>query len=386
MRHIYADYAATTPVDKRVLKIATPYFSKNFGNPSSVHAFGTESKKAINKARQQAADFFNCGPEEIIFTSGGTESENLAIKGIAFSNRKHGNHIIISSVEHAAVESSASFTERQGLQVTRVPVDRNCLVNVKDIESSLRDDTILVSVMYVNNEVGSIQPIKDIAGMLKRVNEERQKTGKHPIRFHVDGEAGSICLDYDTKFLGVDSISVNGSKIYSLKGASALCVKKGSGLATQICGGGQEFLFRGGTENVPAIVALGEALTIVRAEREKNKKRIFDIKKRLIDSLKKEIKNVRINTPENGAPNMLHVTFLNHPKVDIVGELSNRGIYVSSGSACASNKSSEKSRVLQAMGFSEAEIDMSIRFSLGKFNKKSDIKHIVGSIKKILKI
>jgi len=384
MKYIYADYAATTPVDKRVLKTASVYFSKIFGNPSSSHAIGIEAKKAISEARVKAADFFNCDPEEIIFTSGGTESENLAIKGIAFSNRKYGKHIVISSVEHAAVESSASFLERQGFEVTRISVDRSCTVNVEAVRSAIKDDTTLISVMYANNEIGSIQPIREIADMLKNVNLERQKNGKHPIRFHADGEAGSIYLDYDIRALGVDSMSVNGSKIYSLKGASALCVRKGVGVATQICGGGQESLFRGGTENVPAIVALGAAFVIAKSERRQNTEKTLAIKKLLADSLGKKIKGIKINTPANGTPNILHVTFSGYKKTDIVGKMSEAGIYVSNGSACASNKKEEKSRVMQAMGFSEEEMDMSVRFSLGKFNKKSDVKRIVDDLKNIL--
>jgi cysteine desulfurase len=385
MKYIYADYAATTPADKRAIKIAHPYFSGKFGNPSSSHALGTEAKAAIEEARRKASVFFNCTPEDVIFTSGGTESENLAIKGVAFSNMKYGKHVVISAVEHAAVESSASFLERQGFQVTRISVGRSCTVDVETIRLAIRDDTTLISVMYVNNEVGSVQPIKQISEMLREVNSERQKSGKHLIKFHVDGEAGSIYLDYDVKLLGVDSISVNGSKIYSLKGASALCVQKGTGIATQICGGGQESLFRGGTENVPAIVALGEALLFAKKERKKNVHNIAAIKESLAISLKRDISGTIINTPKNAAPNILHVTFSGYHKVDIVTKMSEAGIYVSSGSACASNKKEEKSRVLQAMGLSEDEIGMSIRFSLGKSNKKSDVRRIVRGLKNILK-
>jgi cysteine desulfurase len=385
MKYIYADYAATTPADKRVVKTASVYFSQKFGNPSSSHALGIETKNAIMESRRKVADFFNCDPEEVIFTSGGTESENLAIKGIAFSNRKYGKHIIISSVEHAAVDSSANFLEKQGFQITRIPVDKDCIVDTKTIESAIKDDTTLVSIMYVNNEIGSIQPIKQISEMLKRINSERQRTGKQMVLFHVDGEAGSIYMDYDVKTSGVDSISTNGSKVYSFKGASALYVRKGVSIATQICGGGQEFMFRGGTENVPAVVALGEALVIAKTERNSNKEKILAIKEKLTDALKKEIKGVRINTPSIAAPNILHVTFSGYKKTDIVAKMSEAGICVSSGSACAANKKEEKSRVLKNMGFSEDEMDMSVRFSLGKFNKGSDVKHIIIALKNILK-
>jgi cysteine desulfurase len=384
MKHIYIDYAATTPADKRVVKAAQPYFSEIFGNPSSVHAYGTVARKAVDKARLQAADFFNCSTEEVVFTSGGTESENLAIKGIAFSNRKYGKHIIISSVEHAAVESSASFLEKQGFSVSRIAVNRDCIVDVKAIESSIKEDTTLISVMYVNNEIGSIQPIRQIADMLKLVNAERQSAGRHPVRFHVDGEAASIYLNYDVSVLGVDSVSVNGSKMYSLKGASALYVRKGIGMATQICGGGQESLIRGGTENVPAIVALGEALAIAKTERDSNTANILSIKKELVAVLKENLSGVRINTPAEGAPNILHVTFQGYKAMDIVAMLSDQGIYVSNGSACASNKKEEKSRVMQALGFNGEEMSMSLRFSFGKMNKPSDVGDTVSALKDIL--
>ena len=383
MKYIYLDYAATTPADKRVIKAISPYFLKIFGNPSSYHEFGIEAKKILTDSRQKVSNFFNCTPEEIIFTSGGTESENLAVKGIGFSNKKNGKHVIISAVEHASVDSSANFLEKQGFSITRIPVNRECHISVDSIESAIKDDTILVSVMYVNNEIGSIQPIQEISEMLKRVNAERQKVGKHKILFHVDGEAGSIYLDYDVTKLGVDSISVNGSKVYSIKGASALYVRKGVGVSTQICGGGQESLIRGGTENVPAIVALAEALTIAKSERVKNTEKIIKIKNRLSESLK-NIVGCRINTPVSSAPNILHVTFLNHQTTDLVKKLSEHGICVSSGSACASNKKEEKSRVLEAVGFNKDEMDMSIRFSLGKQNSASDINRIIKTLNLVL--
>ncbi len=385
MKFIYADYAATSPADKRVVKIILPYFSKVFGNPSSLHYRGFEAKNILAESRSKVAAFFNCLPEEIIFTSGGTESENLAIKGIAFSNRTYGKHIIISSVEHASVDSSANFLEKQGFHVTRIPVDHNCVVDVQKIEAAIKDDTTLISVMYVNNEIGTVQPIEEIAEMLKSVNLHRQKSGKHSIRFHVDGEAGSIYKDYNVIKLGCDSLSVNGSKVYSLKGASALYIKKNVGIATQICGGGQELMRRGGTENISAIVALAEALTIVEKERAQNVERMLIFNGKFRRAIEETFPGVRVNTPLNSVPNILHVTFIGFSKIDIVGRLSELGICVSSGSACASNKKSEKSRILQVMGFNENEIDMSVRFSFGKSNCISDINSIVRALKSILK-
>ncbi len=383
MRYLYVDYAATTPVNKKVIKAILPYFSKNFGNPSSSHAYGTKVKEILTKSRMKVADFLNCSPEEVIFTSGGTESENLAIKGIAFSNKKFGKHIIISSVEHVSVDSSASFLEKQGFQVSRIPVNHDCMVDVAILESAIREDTILISVMYVNNEIGTIQPIQQISEMLKRVNLEREKLNKNRILLHTDGEAGSVYMDYDVNKLGVDSLSVNGSKIYGLKGASALYVKNGVGVSTQICGGGQESMIRGGTENVPAIVALAEALSIAKITRIENVKKVLAIKNKLITSLSIKIKGVRINTPLDSVPNIVHVTFLDNTIVDIIVELNTLGLCVSNGAACASNKD-KKSQVLEAMGFNESEMNMSVRFSFGVPSKKSDVSRIIKILSKVL--
>ncbi len=333
MKHIYVDYAATTPTDKRIVKKIQPYFSDIFGNPSSVHSIGVEAKKALDESRSTVAKFFNCSPSEVFFTGSGTESENLAIKGRAFTNKKFGSHIVISSIEHAAVESSASFLEKQGFTVSRIPADNTCTVDIKALEAAIRDDTTIVSVMYVNNEVGTIQPIQDISTLIKKINSQRQSTGKNPIYFHVDGEAASVYMDFDVNKLGVDSITINGSKLYGVKGVSALYLKGGKGVATQICGGGQESYIRGGTENLPAIVALAEATSITLADRASNNSKISLLKEKLIDSLKKEIPSVRINTPVNSISNIVHVTFLNQQKIDIINELDKRGICASNGAA-----------------------------------------------------
>lgn len=377
MKKIYFDYAATTPADKRVVKFAQTYFSKRFGNPSSSHLYGQEAKSDLKRARELIAKSFGCKPEEVFFTSGGTESENLAIKGIAFSAKKYGKHVIISAVEHASVDSSASFLEKQGFEITRIPVDSNCVVDLEKLKSSIKDDTTLISVMYVNNEIGTIEPIKEISEIIRSVNEERTEFGKHKIHFHVDGEAASIYLDYDVHQLGVDSLSINGSKVYSLKGSSALFLKEGSGVATQICGGGQELLLRGGTENVPAIMGLAKAVELASSERVKNVKKVTLLKKHLSSELLKAFPNIRINTPNFSIANMLHVTFLGIPVIkNLVDKLSDHGVAVSRGAACAANKNNI-SQVMEVLGFSQDEADMSLRISLGKFNKISDIREFI---------
>lgn len=385
-QRIYLDCGATTPVDPRILKKVMPFFTEEFGNPSSSHFIGEEAKIAVAKAREQIAQFLNCKSSEIIFTSGGTESENLAIKGIAFSSKKFGNHIITSEIEHLSVSASADFLTKQGFEITRISVDDKCNINLKELESAIKDETVLVSIMMSNNEIGTIQPITEIYKIINKKNKERITKGKKPIRLHTDGEAGSFYLDVDVKKLGVDSISINGSKLYSLKGASALFIKEGTSLATQILGGGQERLLRGGTENVPAIVSLGKAVYFAKNEKEKNIKKVLEIKKYLIKKITKEIPDTRLNTPENSLPNLAHFTFLNNPQnIDIVSELSKKGIAVSRGSACSAIKTFTPSATLTAMGFSNKEAYSSLRISLGKYNTKKDIDELVKNIKFILK-
>jgi len=378
-KRIYLDYAATTPVDSRVLKKVMPFFSEKYGNPSSIHFIGQEAKKALLESRKKVAKFLNCKPEEIIFTSGGTESENLAIKGIAFSSKKFGKHIIISSIEHLSVSTSADFLTGQGFEITRVPVDNKCNLDIKALESSIKKDTTLVSVIMVNNEIGTIQPIVKIAKIIKKINKKR----KHPVYFHTDAEAAAFYLDCDVNKLGVDALTINGSKMYSLKGASALYIKKGIPIATQIFGGGQEKYLRGGTENIPAIVALGEAVSLAAKERIKNIKYINFLKEKLIRKILKEIPNSRLNTPLNSISNIAHFTFLNNKK-DLVMELSKKSIAISRGSACSARLFSV-SATLAAMGFSKDEAFSSLRFSLGKYNTVNDIDIAVKILKSILK-
>jgi len=383
-KEIYIDYAATTPTDPRVLKKVLPYFSVKFGNPSSAHFKGIEAKEAITEARKRVARFLNCKPQEIIFTSGGTESENLALKGLAFSSKKNGNHIIISSVEHLSVLSSADYLEKFGFKIKKIPVDNKCNLDLNELESSINDDTIIVSVMFVNNEIGTIQPIKEIGKIIKEKNKIRLAKGKPVIYFHTDAEAAAFYLDCDVKKLDVDLLTINASKMYSLKGASALYIRDGLSLATQICGGGQERFLRGGTENVPAIVALGEAVFWAQKERLKNFRQVDVLKNILIKKILDEIPKSRLNTPQNSVPNIAHFTFLNNKKgKDLVMELSKRGIAVSRGSACSA-KSNSISATLSSMGFTYEEAYSSLRFSLGKNLTKNDIDYIVEVLKSIL--
>lgn len=381
-RKIYIDYAATTPVDPRVLKKTLPYFSEKFANPSSTHFMGTEIKGALSEARDKVAKFLNCKSKEIIFTSGGTESENLALKGVAFSSKKFGKHIIISAVEHLSVSSSTDYLKKFGFEIEKVPIDNKCNIDLKKLESFIKDDTILVSVMTVNNEIGTIQPIERISKIIKKKNKIRLSKGRAPIYLHTDAEAAALYLDCNVKKLGVDLLTINGSKVYSLKGASALFVREGIPLATQICGGGQENNLRGGTENIPAIVALGEAVSLAKRERDRSFKKIESLKNLLIKKISEEIPASRLNTPKNSVPNIAHFTFIKNKK-DLVKELSNKGIAVSRGSACSA-KSNSTSATLLSMGFSSDEAYSSLRFSLGRNLTINDIDYIVEVLKTIL--
>jgi len=381
-KDIYIDYASSTPTDPRILKKILPYYTKKFVNPSSSHFLGKSIKLEVEDARKKVAKFLNCSTDEIIFTSGGTESENLAIKGISFPAKKSGNHLIISNVEHTAVFSSADYLKKHGFEVTRISVDKKCNVNFEELKKAIKDETILVSVMYVNNEIGTVQPIVKIGAYIKQLNKTRAKQGKAIIRFHVDAEAACFYLDCDVKKLNVDSMSINGSKMYGIKGSGALFVKKGTPIATQITGGGQENYLRGGTTNVPAVVSLGYACFFAQKERAINNKKIIKLKKTLIDGIKKTIQNSQLNTPENSVSNIVHFTFLGNKK-DIVKELSKKNIAVSTGSACAAN-TKHKSHTLEAMGFSDKDIDSSIRFSFGKYNTLDDVRNVIQPLSTIL--
>src|SRR3989344_4887101 len=252
MKKVYLDHGAATPTDPRVLRKALPYFSKKFANPSSIHSFGKKAKLAIENARVEVANFLNCEPNEVIFTSGGTEAENLAVKGIAFSAKASGKHIIISAVEHAAVVASAEYLEKFGFVVKKVSVDARGNVNLGELENLLDTETTFVAIMLANNEIGTLEPIRKVANIIESHNRERSKSGMVPVRLHTDAEAGAFYTDCDVKKLGVDSLCLNGSKLYAMKGVGALYVKSGIKLATQVSGGGQEHYLRGGTENVPA--------------------------------------------------------------------------------------------------------------------------------------
>jgi cysteine desulfurase len=396
---IYLDHSATTPVDKKVLAAMLPYFDKDFGNPSSIHSFGQKAVAGVDQARSQAAEFLCCEPSEIIFTSGATESNNLALCGIvkaALSAGVKKPHIIISSVEHNAIIEPARELKVEGAEITHLPVDKTGRVSLVDLEKEIKDNTILVSIMFVNSEVGIIQPIREIGKIIKKINERRfnywQKEGaakKMPrprsIYFHTDAVQAVNFLDCDTNKLVVDLLSLTAHKVYGPKGAGLLFVKKGTEIKPLVVGGHHERNLRSGTLNVPGIVGLGDALSLITLEaREKNNKKIITLRDYLAEGILKNIPDVILNTDrQNSTPAHAHFTFRGAEGESILISLDFEGIAVSTGSACASH-SLTGSHVLSAMGVSEEDSNYSVRFTLGKNNTKEDVKKVLTVLPRII--
>lgn len=379
MNKIYLDYAATTPIDARVLKAMLPYFSKNFGNPMSLHYFGEEAKIAIEKARTQVASFLQCDPEEIIFTSGATESNNLAIKGMIkryfFGHSKEKMekpHIITTAFEHHCVLNSIKFLERSGqAEVTYLPVYKDGLVKTGDVQKAIRKNTILVSIMYANNEIGTIQPIEKIGKIIKDIKSRTKSF--YPV-FHTDATQAVNYLDCNVKRLGIDMLSLSGHKIYGPKGAGALYIKKGTPVERIQDGGDQENQKRAGTHNVPGIVGLGEAISIIENQKLTNKK-IKKLRDFLLNKILKEIKDVRLNgSKTKRLPNNINMTFKSVEGESLLLMLDKEGVACSTGSACSSG-SLELPHVLMSLGIKKEDSHGSIRITLGKYTTKKEIDH-----------
>ena len=378
IKNIYLDYAATTPIREEVLLEMLPYFSEKYGNPGSFHSKGLEAKNALDNARQEIASLLNCSTKEIIFTSGGTESINLAIKGIALAN-KEKNHIITSKIEHPAVLNSCAYLEEIGFKVSYLDVDKYGKVNPKDVENSINERTSLVSIMYANNEIGTIEPIKEIAEICK----------KKGVLFHTDACQAAGCLNLDIKYLGVDLLTINGSKIYGPKGIGMLYLREGIEIVPLVHGGGQESRLRSGTENVPYIVGFAKALEIAQKNKDKENARLSELRDYLIAKLLKIPKSRLNGHSTERLPNNVNISFM-----DVEGEamllyLNEMNIYASTGSACAS-KSLEPSHVLRAIGLSYEGAHGSIRFTLGKDSVKEYLDRVAdampGIVKKLKKI
>jgi cysteine desulfurase len=364
MKTIYFDNAATTPVRKEVFTAMKPYFSKSYGNPSSLHAKGLEARDAVEESRKTIAGILNCSTDELIFTSGGTESVNLAIKGIAFARKK--GHIITQKTEHDAVLETCKWLEKQGFDVTYLNVDEFGLVKPENVEKHIRKDTILVSIMYANNEIGTIQPIKEIAEICR----------KHKVLFHTDACQAAGYLDMDVKNLGVDLMTINGSKIYGPKGIGLLFMKKGIEIEPLLHGGGQESGIRSGTENVPAIVGFAKALELAQKEKVTEVQRLTALQDRLVSGLQRITDSKLNGHPQKRLPNNVNISIYGIEGEAVLLMLNEKGICASTGSAC-STKSLEASHVLLALGMSHEMAHGSLRFSLGKHTKEKDISRLM---------
>ena len=366
IKEIYLDHAATTYMDKRVLAAIQPYFSKIYGNPSSLYREGQKANGVLNDSRRAVAKVLGALPENIIFTGSGTESDNLAIYGIAQAHKQHGKHIVSIAIEHHAVLHPLEDLKKQGWEITYVRVSDRGVVNVEDVIKAIRPDTVLISIMYANNEMGAVQPIAEIGKKLLTYRKENKTV--YPF-FHTDACQAAGYLDLDVEKLHVDLMTINGSKIYGPKGVGALYVRRGATLKPLISGGDQERKLRAGTENIPGIVGLAKALELVQASKEKETKRLGGLVKYLWDRIQKEIPNVKLNGPEIGPErlvNNLNVSFLGVEGEALLLYLDEYGIMCSTGSACAA-QSIEPSHVLKALGVSYEYARGSLRFTFGQW-------------------
>jgi len=372
LNKIYLDYNASTPIAPEVLQEMQPYFQEFYGNPSSNHWAAHSVKEAIDLARSRVASLLGCYPDEVIFTSGGSESNNHALKGVYYALRERGNHIITTMVEHPSVLNTCAFLERMGAEVTYVKVDARGRVSPDDIEQAINDRTILISVMHANNEVGTIQPIEEISEIAK----------KHHIVFHTDAAQSVGKIPVKVNKLGVDLLSIAGHKLYAPKGIGALFVRKKTPFEPYIHGGGQEFGMRAGTENVPNIVALGKAAEL--ASQYPDSKKIRELRDYFWERLFSCYgNNIQLNGhPENGLPNTLNVSFIGMDGSEILKLLPE--IAASTGSACHSGKTTI-SPVLRAMKISERIGRGAIRFSLGRYTTKQEIDQAMALLEERIK-
>lgn len=386
MKRIYLDHNATTPVHPLVLKAMLPYLKRDFGNPSSLHYFGRKVKASIDEAREKVASLIRAKPEEIIFTSSGTESNNLALKGIVEANRKWGNHIITSNTEHPAVLNVCKYLSKHGCRVTYLPVNRYGLIDSQDVRKAITKKTILVSIMHANNEIGTIQPLKAIGKIIKEANSKRPNR----IYFHTDAVQSVGKIEVNVNKLGVDLLSLSGHKLYGPKGIGALYIREGVRIYSLLQGGEHEYNLRAGTENVPGIIGLGKACQIAKKERIKEEKKLLKLSERLYQGIKKRISDIRVNGhPKKRLPGTLNISFESVEGEALLLALDLKGVAVSTGSACASG-SPEPSHTLIALGLSYEEAYTSLRFSLGRENTKEEIDYVLkilpGMIKRIRSI
>ena len=370
-RIVYLDHAATTPVDEHVLNKMLPYFHLSYGNPSSMYTIGRRNKRAIEQARNDVAEVIGASPKEIFFTSCGTESDNLALKGIAYANREKGNHIITSKIEHPAILNVCYTLEKQGYEVTYVGVDEQGIVRLEELQQAIKPTTILISIMMANNEIGSIQPIQEIGRI----------ADKHHIYFHTDAVQAMGNVKVNVQELHVDLLSMSAHKFYGPKGMGAIYIKQGTKIDRIMDGGHQEKRKRSGTENVAGIVGLAEALRLANQHMAANNKKVLALRNYFIEKLKEISRGLRINGDlEKRLPGNVNVTFPELDAQNLLFELDEKGICASAGSACSTGDATP-SHVLTAIGLTTREVEGTLRFSLGKGNTKEEIDYVVETLK-----
>lgn len=371
---IYMDHSATSPVDPEVFEAMKPYFVDNFGNASTLYSKGRDARKAMEAAREQVASLIGAKPEEVIFTSGGTESDNIAIKGTAYRLKNNGNHIITSAIEHPAVRETCKYLEKNGFEVTYLPVYEEGIVRVSDLEDAITDKTILITIMHANNEIGTIQPISEI-GKIARENK---------IYFHTDAVQTVGKIPVNVEEMNVDMLSLSAHKVYGPKGIGALYVKKGVRLEPIIHGGGHEKGLRPGTENVSGIVGLGKACELAEKNLLEDTKYITNLRDKLIDGILDSIEQSYLDGHRTKRlPNNVNVRFTGIEGESLVLHLDSKGVAASTGSACSS-KSLEPSHVLIALGLEHVEAHGSLRLTLGKENTGEEVDYVITAVKEVV--
>lgn len=369
LKKIYLDNAATTPVRSEVLEAMLPYFTQKFGNASTIYSYGREAKEALEESRKNVAQLIGANTEEVFFTSGGTESDNWALRGIASANVKKGKHVITSSVEHHAVLHTCRDLEKQGFKITYLPVDKDGLINVKDVADAITDETILVSIMHANNEIGTIQPINEIAKAIKQKNPE--------IIFHTDAVQTAGKIPVNVNNLGVDLLSMSAHKIYGPKGVGALYIRKGTRIAPFMTGGAQESSRRAGTENIAGIVGFGKAAELAVCEQQEQFEKLILLRDRLMQGILNTIPYTRLNGhPTLRLPHNVNISFEFIEGESILLNLDMKGICASSGSACTSG-SLDPSHVLLAIGLPHEIAHGSLRLTLGRENSQEDVDYVL---------
>lgn len=374
MKSMYFDNAATTRLDDEVLQEMLPYLKENYGNASSIYKLGRESRKAVEESREKISKVLNCKPNEIYFTAGGSESDNTAIKGIAKANKKKGNHIITSKIEHPAVLETCKQLEKEGFEITYISVDENGIVDLEELKKSIKPTTILITIMFANNEIGTIQPIEEIGEIAKESN----------IYFHTDAVQAVGNAKIDVQKLNIDSLSLSGHKIYGPKGIGALYVKTGVKFEKFIDGGHQERNKRAGTENVAGIVGIGKSIELAYENLNEHNKKIKELRDYYVEQVKEKIPYIKINGDmEKRLPGNCNISFRFIEGEGLLLNLDLKGICASSGSACTSG-SLDPSHVLLAIGLPHEIAHGSLRISIGKYNTKGEIDYLVENLVEIV--